>query len=163
MKKFFPLIVVLFLVSCSQSETETLPFEIEVSGEMLFEGANTLQGEGEEALESLAKKLEINQSQIVEVQVVEAKIEMEDADLDMTESFLLQIVSDNMELKSLASLNPIPDEGDIILNTAEETAILEYLMDSGTAWVLDLNLAEDHMEEMSATIKLKGQVKFKSE
>lgn len=153
----------LFLYSCATVESNEISFTTDVSGEMMFEGANTLQGSGSEVVSGLAGKLEIKKNQITDLRITEVEIKMPDADRDITESLLLQIVSDGNELMSLGSLNPVPSEGAILLNMAEDTQVLDHLRDEGSTWVLDLNLSEDHMEEMSVTVNFKGEVEYKQE
>ena len=143
-------VLALWLVSCGLS-TENAPVEIEIepTGEMLFEGANTLQFSGENQLKEVSDKLGIAESEIEEVLVSAAVLELDDSSKEITESLLLQLVSNNNELITIGTLSPLPDGNDMSLSLAENTSILSYLTDEGMTWVLDLNINEDHMDVMT--------------
>jgi hypothetical protein len=69
-------------------------------------------------------------------------------------------VSDNKELVTIGTLNPLPEAAQLSLSLAQNTSILPYLKDKGTTWVLDLNIAEDYMDEMVVNAKLKLSVDY---
>lgn len=121
---------------------------------MLFEGPNTLQGEGSLNLETLAENIGSDLKGIKSIKAAKAKLGMEPAQQSITESVLLQVVSNNQDLKTVGTLNPIPESGVLRLNMAENLDLLPYFKDEGMTWVLDLNLSEDHMDAMQA----KGEV-----
>lgn len=145
------------MIACQSTlsdDSQSVGFQ--VSGDYLFAGANTLQGEGNLDLSSLAENIGTNPDNIKAVRISSAKIGMEPSGQAITESLLLQIVSNNAELISLGTLSPVPAEGSLELKTAQDVDLLPYLKDEGMTWVLDLNLKEDHTDEMRA----KGEVKL---
>lgn len=146
------LLLSFWLVSCGPTtKNESVEIELKLTGEMLFEGANTLQVSGENQLTKLGNELGVEASAIKNVSVSAAVIELDDSSKEITESLLLQLVSDNNELFTIGTLSPLPDGNNLSLSMAENTSILPYLEDDGLTWVLDLNINEDHMEEMIVT------------
>jgi len=152
------ILVGFFASSCTSYDTNVTSVTTTVTGEMLFQGANTLQGD----LEELRLELQnqgLSPNTIRGAKVIGVEFVMDGNDASITESMLFQIVSDNFSLKSLGSLNPVPDGESIKMNLAEDTEIIEYLQDEGSTWVLDLNLSEDHMERMEVQCFLELEVK----
>ncbi|HKL40074.1 MAG TPA: hypothetical protein VJ894_05305 [Cryomorphaceae bacterium] len=146
------LLLAFWLVSCGAStKNESVEIELKLTGEMLFEGANTLQVSGENQLIKVGNELDVEASAIKNVSVSAAVIELDDSSKEITESLLLQLVSDNNELFTIGTLSPLPDGNNLSLSMAENTSILPYLEDDGLTWVLDLNINEDHMDEMIVT------------
>jgi hypothetical protein len=153
----FVILLTIILASCGANyERKNAEIEIELTGEMLFEGANTLQYTVSEGSDEVAG---ISLETIKEVTVNGVTMVLEDEVKTITESLLLQIVSDNNELKTLGTLNPLPEGNSMELSMAEDALILPYLKDTGTTWVLDLNISEDQMEEMI----VKGQISLSVE
>jgi hypothetical protein len=162
--KFSFIYIALFAVwlsSCGPAvSTQPIEIEISLSGDMLFEGANSLQFVATDQLEAIAESLELDIAAIENVKVSNVLIELDEASRPITESLLLQIVSDNQELVTIGTLNPLPEEKALALSLAEDTSILPYLKDAGTVWVLDLNITEDYMAEMIVIGKLKLIVEY---
>jgi hypothetical protein len=154
-------LLAILLSACGPSYT-TAPANVELmlSGEMLFEGSNSLQYDGGSQLADLAEEIGTDISQIKNVSVSNVIIALDDASRRITESLLLQVVSDNQELVTIGTLNPLPEGNQLTLSLAEDTSILPYLKDSGTTWVLDLNITEDHMDELILKGKLKLSVDY---
>jgi len=136
--------------ACSPSvSTEKVKMELSLVGEMLFEGANSLQYSNENQLAEIAAEVGVDEEAVEGITVSEVTIELDDLTRPITESLLLQVVSDNQELVTIGTLNPLPEGQVFTLSLAETTSILKYLKDSGTTWVLDLNITEDYMDEMT--------------
>ncbi len=152
-------IMAMALSACSaELDIETVEMELELTGDMLFEGSNTLQYSGADQLTEAAGLAGVAEGTVKAVHVDIATIELRGASREITESLLLQIVSDNKELVTIGTLNPLP-KGDLLtLTLAEDPEILPYLKDSGTTWVLDLNITEDHMDELIITAKVQLRV-----
>lgn len=151
----------LAFASCS-AELSQLEVEqdIVLQGEMLFEGPNTLTANNDKDLISLIEGAGLENSQVESVEVSQAKITLSSNGKSMSESLLLQVVSDNHELITLGTLNPLP-EGEIVnLQMAEEIDLKPYLEDSGCTWVLDLNLNSD-ADQMAVKSKLNLVVNYK--
>lgn len=149
---------VFLAASCTSYESRVISATTLLSGEMLFEGANTLQGD----LGMLRSELEkhgISAESIKGAKLTGVEFDMEGDDASITESMLFQIVSDNFSLKSLGSINPVPVGNLIRINMAEDTEITDYLQDEGATWVLDLNLSEDHMDGMEVECTIEVEVK----
>ena len=145
----------ILLSSCGATvATETVNMELKLAGEMLFEGSNSLQYATDSQLANLADIVGTDIPAIQKVIVSNAVIELSDASRQITESLLLQVVSDNQELVTIGTLNPLPKGNQFTLSLADDTSILPYLKDSGTTWVLDLNITEDYMDEMVVSGKL---------
>ncbi len=150
--RFSLFLLAFWLVSCGPTtKNESIEIELQLTGDMLFEGANTLQFSGENQLEKVGGTLSVDVDAIKNVSVSAVALELDDSSKEITESLLLQLVSDNQELITIGTLSPLPDGNDISLSLAENTSILSYLTDEGVTWVLDLNINEDHMDEMIVT------------
>jgi hypothetical protein len=142
------------------STTASMEMELKLTGEMLFEGSNTLQYSGSGQLAELAGEVGVERASIRSVRVTSAVIELDGASRQMTESMLLQIVSDQNELTTIGTLNPLPGGNVLSLSLAEDPSILPYLTDAGTTWVLDINITEDHLDEFIANGKLELSVDY---
>lgn len=157
MRKFLIWAVLPLFMACqSTSINEEQSIAFQVKGDMLFSGPNSLQGPGNMDLTTIAENMGLEPSAIKSIKVSTARIGMAPSGQAITESLLLQVVSDANELKTIGTLNPVPSEGNVELSLAQDMDLLPYLQDAGMAWVLDLNLSEDHMDEMRA----KGEVKL---
>jgi hypothetical protein len=160
MRKFLYLALVPMFFACQSTVTDqSQSISFQVSNDMLFSGPNSLQGEGTLDLVTLAENIGAQSENIKMITVSEAKIGMAPSGQAITESLLLQIVSNKNDLKTVGTLSPVPAEGNLQLNLAQDMDLLPYLKDEGMAWVLDLNLTEDHMDMMRA----KGEVKLNIE
>lgn len=153
----------LFLVSCESTKEETITWtDITVSGEFLFEGPNTLQGQTSATLKDLLEDKDFSAETVTSATLKSATVTFQPDSLrPAIESALLQFVSDNLELTSVATLNPIPEDGTVTLQVTEETDILEYLKDPSTSIILDVNLDQD-LEELSAVVNLELNVAYKN-
>lgn len=140
----------LFMACQSTVSNSDQSVSFAVSGDMLFEGPNTLQGEGSIDLVTLAENIGAESTAIKSVKASAAKVALEKPQQGITESLLLQVVSNNMDLKTVGTLSPVPAEGFLQLNMAQDLDLLPYMQDEGMTWVLDLNLSEDHMDVMRA-------------
>jgi Neuraminidase (sialidase) len=150
MKKLWALALLgITLAGCQEVKTEQTTLPLSLSGEMLFSGANTLQMPAENDLETLAQSLQIGKEQITDIGVAKAQIMLTDAQAQITESLLLQIVSNQQELTTIGTLNPLPEANTFSLSLAEEIDLKPYFSDDAPpTYVLDLNLSEDFMDEM---------------
>lgn len=148
--RIFILLIALQVYSCAPStERKSVEVDLALSGEMLFEGANTLQFSGELQLEAITSELDINSESLERAVLSSAVLTLDNPSRAITESLLLQVVSNNNELITIGTLSPLPAGNEMTLTLAEETSILDYLKDDGLTWVLDLNLTADHMDEMN--------------
>lgn len=161
MRKIIFFLGFIALAACS---ADLAQLEVEknlmLQGEMLFEGANTLSMDNDQDLISLIEEAGLTTDQVKSVGISEAKITLNSSEKSIAESLLLQIVSDNNELITLGTLNPLPEGAIVDLKLAEEIDIKPYLEDSGCTWVLDLNLSGD-ANEMAIKSKIKLVVNYK--
>jgi len=143
------------LVSCGPKEKiKSVSSNLVLSGSMLFEGANTLQGDASKELANILERSELTEETLEAVKVSNVKISVPDNERDLFESFLLQIVSDQNDLMTIGTLSPLPEGNSFNLSMAEETNILEYLKDDGATWVLDANFSQDYMDELSVSCQI---------
>ncbi len=163
MRKIYIAMIIALLGACATVESdESYESEITLRGEMLFEGSNTLQAEAVLDKKAIAEHLGADPQSISEVKLLEATVEMDEEQLAITESFLLQIVSDNKGLKSLASLSPLDaNSSSQKLGVSEKAELWPHLQDNGSTWVLDLNLTEDLMDDMQVRAKLRFLISYK--
>jgi hypothetical protein len=156
-------ILLLFIIgfSCSShNEAEYVWEDLEVSGEFLFEGPNTLQGKPGSPLEAIAGQMDLKQENIQSIHVSACELKFEpDSMRNQVENALVQLVSDKLELVSVATINGIPDAGKINLNAASEQDILPYLQDETTTLVVDANTKSD-MEVLNCKVNFKLSILY---
>ncbi len=138
--------VVLSCQSYTTDESEVI--NLDLTGEMLFEGSNTLQMRAVTKPSQIAEKLAIKEENLKHIAVSKAILKMEEEEAGIAESLLLQIVSDHNDLTTIGTLNPLPEGKEFELSLAGEIDLLPYLKDSGCTWVLDMNINNDFMDEM---------------
>lgn len=161
MRYFFLLAVLILATACTETDNKYYAIPgIEVSGELLFEGPNTLQGQPKINLNDIAEKLDISVENITAAYLEEATIGfMPDSLQANVESSLIQLVSDNLELVSVATKSPLPSNGEVELEVNKEQDILPYLKDGSTTIVVDANIVGD-MDELKALVNLKLNIEY---
>lgn len=161
MKSPFLLFFAAVLVSaCAETAVdETFETSLILTGDMLFEGSNTLQAPAAVTPDEIAEHAGTVTKNLKKIGVAEVVMRMDDPQAKITESLLLQIVSDNNSLATVGTLSPLTAPGMLELNVSERIDLLPYLNDQGTTWVLDLNISEDHTDEMTVN----GQITFRTE
>ena len=161
MKKLIALLgLSLSLAGCADLSTQEKTINLNLTGEMLFSGANTLQMPVVTSAESLAQEVNVVANNLSAIGVGKAIIELTGDQAAITESLLLQIVSNNQEMTTLGTLSPLPNGTKFELRLAEEIDLLPYLNDEGATWVLDLNLTKDFLDEMQVKGKLALTIKY---
>lgn len=128
---------------------------------MLFEGSNTLQAAADINTESVARDVGTTTEKLKKIGVSEAVLTLDENAGSITESLLLQIVSDKNSLATVGTLSPVTGAGSLKLNLSESIDLLPYLRDEGTTWVLDLNISEDYMDEMTVKATLIFRTEYK--
>ncbi len=160
-KRLFLLLAPFLLVACGDTATDTSQFvQLDLRGDMLFAGANTLQMPASIDARNLAEALSISVENLKKVGVKKAVLSVDPSKVKNLESFLLQVVSNEQDLITIGTLSPIKSGGSVELQLAEEVDLLPFLKDEGCTWVLDLNLAEDHMDEMQIDGNLYLQIEY---
>lgn len=155
--------VILTMVACSSPEVAEYSLQdIAVAGEFLFEGPNTLQGKSGGVDDQIAEQLGISKNQLSAVYLKSATIKFEaDSLRGSIQSALVQWVSDELELISVATKSPLPASGPVKLVTSAEEDILPYLQDATSSVVVDVNLGQD-MEALHAMVTLVLNVEYKN-
>ncbi|MGB0178214.1 MAG: hypothetical protein ACPF9D_13690, partial [Owenweeksia sp.] len=95
MKPFSFLLLLLVFTGCAKLSTETQTIDLQLSGDMLFSGANTLQMPVQTTTQSLAGSLNLEENQLKNIGLHKATIRLTEEQKAITESLLLQIVSAN--------------------------------------------------------------------
>jgi len=162
MRKIIFFLSLIVIASCSADLSQIeVDKSLMLTGDMLFEGANSLTMMNDQDLISLIETDGLESDQVVSVGLSEAKITMSSGDQSIAESLLLQIVSDNNKIITLGTLSPLPEGKILNLKLAEEIDLKPYLEDSGCTWVLDLNLGGD-ADDMAVKSLLKLVVNYKA-
>lgn len=156
------LLTVVLMIGCTSTTTVDKTIAMEVTGEMLFTGPNSLQAPVSTSMDGLAEELGTAPSDIKSIGVSAIQITLDSVQAAISESLLLQIVSNNNEMEALGTLSPLGDGNSYSLNVAEEVNLLPFLKDDGATWVLDVNLSEDIMDEMKASAELSLTIKHKN-
>jgi len=146
------ILVIIFLSSCGGKQTKVITTEaMTASGEFLFEGPNTLQGNFSLDLELLADELDIKPSEIKEVNIERILLDFDNPNqYPSVESVLVQLVSNDLSLISAGTLTT-PDSRDNILSVNTELDIKPYIEDTSSQLIVDANLSED-MDELSVSV-----------
>lgn len=164
MKKAYLLVVFwIVAIGCSSPEEIVVNHRIfTMEGEFLFEGPNTLQYGPGSSLSDLVKTVDIDQAKVKKVTASEVFVTFPGGDsiTSEVESLQLQVVSDKLSLKPLATLNPVESGKSIYqLGVTEETDMLEYLQDSTRVYVLDVNIGQD-MDKLKASVELEVKIEY---
>lgn len=150
------------LASCGSPEVADYSMaDITVSGDFLFEGPNTLQGKPGTAIEEIASELAVKPDDLSAIYLKAATITFDAGDQRAdVQSALLQVVSDELELVSVATKSPLPATDPVQLDASQEQDLLPYLKDPTATVVVDANLAAD-MDVLSASVSLEFSVEYK--
>lgn len=163
MKRFVLFVILgLSLQSCqTKSEINEQKLQVTLQGEMLFEGANTLQAAAKDYLVKLEESSGVPAKQWTALYIESIEVNFPEEETTKPESLLFQIVSNDQEMVSLGTLSPVPDgqKNYMIPVAAEAPDLLPYFEDKGLTWVLDLNLAADHLDPL----KVEGLLSFRIE
>lgn len=160
--KTFGLLLLVILAGCTNTTSTEKSITTSVSGEMLFSGPNSLQASVSTTANELADELGIEAADLSSIDISAIKISLAGEQAEIAESLLLQIVSNNNEMTALGTLSPIEGGTSFDLNVAEEINLLPFMKDEGATWVLDVNLSEDIMDEMQATVDLTLDINYKN-
>lgn len=152
----------LLVSACAETALdESFQTSVALTGDMLFEGSNTLQAAADINTESVARDVGTTTEKLKKIGVSEAVLTLDENAGSITESLLLQIVSDKNSLATVGTLSPVTGAGSLKLNLSESIDLLPYLRDEGTTWVLDLNISEDYMDEMTVKATLIFRTEYK--
>lgn len=152
----------LLVSACAETALdESFQTSVALTGDMLFEGSNTLQAAADINTESVARDVGTTTEKLKKIGVSEAVLTLDENAGSITESLLLQIVSDKNSLATVGTLSPVTGAGSLKLNLSESIDLLPYLRDEGTTWVLDLNISEDYMDEMTVKATLTFRTEYK--
>lgn len=129
---------------------------------MLFIGANTLQMPVNQNASALMNEAGLNNQELKAIEIEKISVELNETQHDIIESVLLQVVSDNNDMLTLGTINPIPKGMVFDLSLAEETDLLPYFEDANATWVMDVNIKEDYMDLMEVGVMVNIDLKHKS-
>lgn len=158
---FLTTTVAIFLSSCAKVNTAKKDIEVVLKGEMLFSGPNSLQAGVLTTIDELTNELNLPENSLSSIGIGEISIHMSEEHAALCESLLLQIVSNNHEMTTLGTLSPLPEGNSFALGLAEDIDLLPFITDVGATWVLDVNLREDVLDEMTASAAIKLNVNHK--
>jgi len=154
-------VTLILLSSCEEPvKVKTIEIPITLSGDMLFEGANSLQNDAQVTLKRIFETSKLRPNQISGIQIGSVEMLIENNLRPIIENFSLQLVSNNFEMTTLGAINPIPEGKVAKLNLAEAKDIFPYLQDDGATWVLDANLSEDHFDKLSVSGNLTFTIEY---
>lgn len=153
--RLLAIMVLILIGGCTSREISTQQLSgLSVSGEFLFEGPNTLQGEIGKRIDDIAKDTGLAVDEIKAIYATSAFISFRPDSLQpIVESALLQVVSDELSLVSIATKNPFPAQGEVSLEVNTEQDILPYLQDPSSTLVVDANITKD-LDELQASLQI---------
>jgi hypothetical protein len=151
------------LTACGKDQKADFQWEgLTVSGEFLFEGPNTLQGNPNPSLEAIAKAVGTEPAKIKKIYLTEAAITFTPDSLSpAAESVLLQWVGTSLDLVALANKSPIEQKGVIQLDIKQDQDILPYIKDATSTLVVDVNLNQD-LDYFEGQLALKLNIVYKN-
>ena len=161
------LLMLLFIAACSPPKTESTSISVTADAVgPFFMGVNSLTADYQVELSSLVEAQNLDPKKLKEVKLTSIKIQLtDDAGMEMVDinSASLQIVSDNVEMTSIAVKNPINEEGlSTNLNVSEEAEISEYFKQDYFTLVLDLDFKDDsYVEELAANLEIDLEISYK--
>ena len=161
MRSLWYIVLLFFIISCGSSETATYQSSaIAVSGEFLFEGANTLQGPSTISIEDIANELGIPAADIKSVHLKAGSLVFSPDSLSTAvESVLVQWVSNDLPMVAVATKNPIPEGASVSLDVTGEQDIAAYLSDPTATLVVDTNIAQD-LDNLEASVSFEFEIKY---
>jgi hypothetical protein len=133
-----------------------------------FSGPNSLIAEQEVDFDKLidGQSLTAKQLKSVKLQAVSVSLRAIDSiDFSYFDDASLSIVGSEIEMMSIATLNPLEGEGQSIsLGVSEEAELVDYFKAGSYSLVLDLGLNEDlYLNELGATIDISLNVEYKEQ
>lgn len=163
MKNITIALLSILLMACGSPLTTTYDWEeLTVSGEFLFEGPNTLQGQPGSPLSDIARSIGVDENRIKSITISSAQIILAPDSLQSAvESALVQWVSNDLDLVSVATKSPIDQNGTIELDVKQSQDILPYIKDANSTLVVDLNLNQD-LDFLEGKVALKLNVTYKN-
>ena len=145
------LLFAITITSCGKKENVSYSLnnlDIKASGP-LFSGANVAQVVHKVDLSKIEKNGGIQPKNIVGAKLTKAEIYNYSGESISMDDVTISIVSENVEMKKIAFLNPVPKNSN---NTAlviaqEQDDIEEYFQEKEFTIVADINIAEDLMDD----------------
>jgi hypothetical protein len=152
-KNLFLTLLGTVLLSCSQLQKHNFTVEnVEITAEgPLFEGINTATGEYKVDISTFLDSTGNEMQDLHKARLVSAHLSLIDSlTFNMVGDVSLLLAGENTEMKSLAFLNPIPeDQKEIQLTLAEEqTKVVDYFKESQFTFVVDANILQDTMMDL---------------
>jgi len=158
--RFALLSVLVGTYACAERDARPVTTEsMTASGEFLFEGPNTLQGNFLLDMKSLSEEIGVDPEQISAVNIEAITLFFENEETEgVVESILIQLVSNELPLQSAGTLSVFSGEENL-LNVNKDFDILAYIKDPSSQLIVDANLKND-MDELSVSMVFQLSVKY---
>lgn len=153
------------LVGCGNNKTSSKDLEVIAKAEgPFFAGSNSLIAEVQLNMVDLLGDAEFKE--VANVKINGITIEMEDGQelsLDQFTSAVIQVVSDNSPMTSIAIMNPIKVvDNELKMTTSEEAEVTSFFQEGKFSLLLDLDFIEDsYAEELKAEVKINLTIEYK--
>jgi hypothetical protein len=161
--------MVLIMNACTPPQAADSQIQAEaIASGPFFSGPNSLIAEQEVNYEQFVEGQNLSATQLKSVKLKEVSVTLRAADsIDFSyfDDASLSIVGSDIEMMSIATLNPIESEGqNIRLGVSEEAELADYFKAGNYSLVLDLGLNEDlYLNELGATIDITLNVEYKEQ
>ena len=163
MKKLiiYSIVSLILTTGCGSGESaEYTADQMIASGEFLFEGPNTLQGAFLLSTTDISKELSEEASQLAGIVPSSVTVTLpNDSIRDEIESFLVQVVSDNLPLVTVGTISPLAGGLEQQLAINKELDLLPYAKDASSTLVVDTNLKSDQ-DDLSVMVDIKLNVNY---
>jgi len=159
----------LILNACAPpQEAETNVKAIAVASGPFFSGPNSLIAEQTVDFEQLIVGQNLSAQQLESVKLEEVSVSLraiDSIDFSYFDDASLSIVGNDIEMMSIATLNPIDSKGqNILLQASEEAELVDYFKAGNYSLVLDMGLNQDlFLNDLGATIDIKLNVLYKKQ
>lgn len=133
-----------------------------------FSGPNSLIAEQEVNYDQLIEGQSLTAKQLKSIKLNEVSVSLraiDSIDFSYFDDASLSIVGSEIEMMSIATLNPIESDGQrISLGVSEEAELVDYFKAGKYSLVLDMGLNEDlYLNELGATIDITLNIEYKEQ
>jgi hypothetical protein len=147
------LLWIFWMTSCSQLQTHEFSIaNIEITADgPLYEGINTATGEYKVDITTFLDSISSKIQNLHRAKLVSARLSLVDSlNFNIVGDVTLLLAGENTEMKSLAFLNPIPEDlKEIQLSLAEEQPkVVNYFKESQITFVVDADILQDTMIDL---------------
>lgn len=163
------LCLALIMNACSPPQESESKIQADaIASGPFFSGPNSLIAEQEVDFDQLVegKSLTAKQLKSVKLKVVSVSLRAIDSiDFSYFDDASLSIVGSDIEMMSIATVNPIESDAQRIrLQVSEEAELVDYFKSGKYSLVLDLGLNQDlYLNELGATIDITLKLEYKDQ